>query len=155
MQSFLYKVIHRFIPCKAALHKWNKADTDICDKCVIRDDIEHFLVKCNLVRPFWDRFLEWWRTVYDIVINLCVLDTILGIANPERDDMIYNLNFCLLFGKYFIYKCKINEKLISFPLFLKELRNRVEYEKCILTQDNKIDTFMLKWMPLTQSLSEC
>ena len=155
LQSFQYKIIHRFIPCKAALFRWRKADHELCDSCMVKDDIEHFFVKCNLLKPFWNKFFEWWHTTYDIVINLCDLDIIFGIANPERDDMIYNLNFCLLFAKYYIYKCKINDKIISFSIFVKELKNRIEYEQYILTQDNKSEMFMLKWLPLSQSLSGC
>ena len=152
LQSFQYKVINRFLPCNALLYKWNKSDTDLCNDCQTTDSIEHFLVQCSHLENFWMSFFTWWKTVYDVLINVKTLDIIFGINNTEHDIVLNSLNFCILYAKYFIYKCKINSIGISFHHFKNELKNRIEYEKCILIKENKLDVYVEQWQAVFNSL---
>ena len=134
------------------LFKWKKSETDLCIDCHTTDNIEHFLVQCSHLEYFWRSFFTWWKTVYDTVINVSPLDIIFGINNPEHDIVLNSLNFCILYAKYFIYKCKINSLGISFRHFKSELKNRIEYEKCILIQENRIDVYVEQWLSVFNSL---
>ena len=129
-----------------------KSETDLCIQCQSVDTIEHFLVKCSQIENFWLSFFTWWKTVYDVVIEVNDLDIIFGINNPEHEVVLNSLNFCILFAKYFIYKCKINSIGISFLHFKRELKNRIEYEECLLTQENRIEIYVEQWQSLFNSL---
>ena len=56
LQSFQYKIINRFLPCKEALKLWKKEETDHCTTCSMVDTIEHYLYECNVVKHFWQMF---------------------------------------------------------------------------------------------------
>ena len=121
LQSSQYKVIKRYLHCNVALKLWNKKDSDICAKCNTPDTIEHFLYFCNL--DFWNLFLTWWNDLFSLNLNLGTLDIIFGVPIIDDKDNNDAFNFSLLYGKYFIYICKLQEKAISFGHFKCHLKN--------------------------------
>ena len=154
LQSFQYKLINRFLPCKAALKKWKKEDSDLCVECNVVDSLEHHFVQCENVKLFWTMLLEWWNTIYEVSIKLHVLDIVFGIVNHDRDTMLSTLNFCILFAKYYIYKSKLDNKKVKFGKYKYELKQRILYEKCILAQDDKLAFFDERWNVLLTELKE-
>lgn len=155
LQSFQYKVINRFLPCKSNLFKWKKAESNICDICdgTHIDNIEHFLIQCDVAKDFWEKFFMWWKTLYHVNIDLYDLEILFGIANSENDIVLNSLNFCMLYARYYIYKCKISDNKICFNVFKIELQNRLLYEKHILQMENKIEVFVSKWQTILLSLN--
>ena len=153
LQSFQYKVLNRYLPCQHMLFKWNKADNSICKFCdEYCDTIEHFLVECNISRSFWNQFFIWWKMIYEVEIVINTLDILFGFANQDNDVVLNNLNFCVLLGKYFIYRCKINENTICFNHFKYELHKRLQCEKCIMQDENKIAMFNHNWSQIMHVL---
>ena len=102
--------------------------------------------------PFWYSFKEWWKNEFNIAFHLHPLEIIFGVANTEQDIVLNALNFCLLYARYYIYRCKLNNLNTCFKKFQKELKDRIDYEKCILTQDNKMGEYLSKWHTLFVSL---
>ena len=45
---------------------------------------------------------RWFLRVFQFVINFTPLDILLGIPNYDNSNVIMNLNFVILFVKYFI-----------------------------------------------------
>ena len=134
LQSFQYKVINRYLPCKYNLKIWNKKDNDLCDTCLEVDTIEHYLCECNEVKHFWNNVIEWWNNIYETNMNISTLDTIFGIVNAENDIALYVLNVCILYAKYYIYICKLDSKQITFRVFKQCLKEWMSHEKCIFIE---------------------
>ena len=152
LQSFQYQVINRYLPCNALLFKWSKSPSDKCTQCNECDTIEHFLYECTSVFPFWNSFNIWWHNVYQVYIQLTTFDIIFGLPNENKDMVIDVLNYCILFAKHYVYYRKINDFEISFALFLKRLKNRIEVERYIIVSQKNINVFNEKWNILYTSL---
>ena len=152
LHSFQYRMIHRYIPCNRNLYKWKKSNTELCSSCQEIDTIEHYLVLCQGLHTFWQSFHDWWIQVYNVNIRLSTLDILFGVCNNEQDVVINALNFCLLYARYYIYKCKIKDADVEFAHFKQKLRNRLRYEECILIQSNKYDDYVAKWHVLSTAL---
>ena len=143
LHSFQYRLLNRYLPCKVALKKWKIEENDLCNECNEIDTLEHFLVQCIKLKPFWDSLLEWWNSIYEVTIKLQTLDIVVGMANTDRDITLNTLNFCMLYAKYYIYKCKTNTKDVIFEIYKAELKQRLEFEKNILLQEGKLDVFQI------------
>lgn len=145
LQSFQYKILHRFIPCKYNLKKWNKEDSDECKWCNDIETIEHFIFSCPHIRIFWNELFTWWHQITLTNIQLECMDIIFGINNPEHDNVLNALNFCILYGKYYIYRNNLNNNLVSFKFFKQELNMRLKLERSILLQNGKSVEYNDNW----------
>ena len=82
---------------------------------------------------------------------LIFLEIIFGYSNQDHDVVLDCLNFCVLLAKYFIYRCKIDNRNIGLEQFKYELKNRLMCEKYILEVENKVGVFD-KWHPVMNKL---
>ena len=96
--------------------------------------------------------VQWLSHCTETKFNLSAFDIIFGVVNANDLDIIYVLNFCILFAKYFIYKQKSAEKEIDFYIFQIELKNRLEVEYIICTQQNCIEEFQQNWSLIIDNL---
>ena len=66
----------------------------------------------------------------DINIKLYDLDIIFGL--PGEEDIFRIINFCMLYGKKYIFDCQINDNIVSIDRFKSKLKNRLEVEIYII-----------------------
>ena len=85
-------------------------------------------------------------------IHLHTPDIIFGIHNSNKDIILDNLNFCILFAKSFIYNNKKVLKEIHLDQFHKELQKRLDSEKLLLNLQGKSEYFLTKWQMLYNTL---
>ena len=76
IQSFQYKILHRYTACGENLNKWGKASSNISFSCNEVDTIEHALFYCQDSTIFWNFFQDWWCQHFRVTINLFVCDII-------------------------------------------------------------------------------
>ena len=60
---------------------------------------------CPCVKYFWDQVENWWFSNFDIQIKFTVVEILLGV-NVIATHLYFPINYVILIGKYFIYKCK-------------------------------------------------
>ena len=102
---------------------------------------------------FWGESVKrWFLRVFQSVINSTPLDILLGIPNYDNSNVIMNLNFVILFAKYFIYDCKKNDKPVDFYNFQVKLKTRVVIEEYRSELYNSKLEFLVKWSVLSDSL---
>ena len=152
LQSLQFQILNRYFPCKRFLYKCNKVDTDRCNHCPYIDDLEHFFVSCSIVKPFWKDFNKWFANLFETKIYLHSPDILFGIPIINDNDIIYILNFCILFAKSFIHSEKMKEDIPSFHIFRNKLKDRLIAEKFILQSQNKLEVFDQKWGEVLTSL---
>ena len=58
------------------------------------------------------------------------LDIIFGL--PGEEDIFMIINFCILYGKKYIFDCRINENIVFIDRFKTKLKNRLEVEIYII-----------------------
>ena len=145
LQSFQYKIIHRYFPCKYNLHLWNLENNNICVYCNHIDTLSHYFAECTIVTMFWISVKKWFLRNFEFSINCTPLDILIGIPNFDKDVNISIFNFVVLFAKYFVYCCKQSNKPVDFFHFLVKLKTRIVYEEYRCKMFNKIHEFEMKW----------
>ena len=105
------------------------------------------------MQNFWLSFNDWWFSVYNMRIGLNKFDIIFGILDDSDDNILFALNFCILYAKGYIHDCKLQEKDCTMSNFKSQLVKRVEVEKYLLDLENDQDTFIKIWQPLFSDLT--
>jgi len=115
LQSFQYKIIHRFFPCNYTLSIWYKDHAECCNVCKNETDhLEHYFFSCSQLNIFWTGIERWWLQTLDISVRLNSQHVIFGLINAFDDPIIDIFNLCILIAKWHIYKCKKDNDQPSF-----------------------------------------
>ena len=130
VQSLQFKIINRQLPCKENLYLWGKESSDKCHLCNEIDIIEHFFAQFSYNRVFWQDVSKLIQRALDINIRLYDSDIIAGL--PAEEDIFRIINFCILYGKKYVFACRINENIMSIDRFKSKLKNRREVEIYII-----------------------
>ena len=141
-----FKIIHRFFNCNYKLYIWKIKDSSDCKLCSSIDNLEHYFFYCHFVRHFWDQVENWLFSNFEIRLKLTVLEVLLGI-NTFVKHLYIPINYILLIGKYFIYKCKNNDRELFFNSFLYTMKY-LNIEKNISINQGNIEKFDLKYAKL-------
>ena len=141
LQSLQYKIINRYFPCKSFTGIWNEEHNDMCTTCNTTEDLEHYFFNCKSVETFWSHFVKWWYALTRCNFNLKALDIVLGVMNEFNDTMLKALNYCILFAKGYIVKCKENIVNCSFDIFRCKLKERLLIEEYIASINSTSNVF--------------
>ena len=60
------------------------------------------------------------------------------------------MDFIILFGKFYLYKCALQEVMPNSECFLKQVEYRKYYEELVSCRNNREEKFQLKWFPYNQ-----
>ena len=112
----------------------------------------HWLVMVGIDIKLIFSLFNWWFSVTHTVIHVSCLDIIFGIHNPECDDIIQAYNYCILFAKKFIYDMKLNMKDCDFYEYQIELKNRLEVEALLSTENGTNESFHRRWSDIINGL---
>ena len=130
---------------------WGKESSDKCGLCNEIDTIEHFFAQCSYNRVFWQGVSTLVQRALDINIKLYDLDIIFGL--PGEEDVFQIINFCILYGKKYIFDCRINDNIASIDRFESKLKNRLEVEIYIIDSCGiRLNTKKILLMELYNSL---
>jgi hypothetical protein len=148
IKTFQYKILYNLVPCNHYLKRINKSDTHFCNYCNNNsiDDLNHYLYECDLIKPFWNSFQNWWRNVTNEHITLSATKIKVGIlGNYTKNE---TLNACIIMAKWHIYKNKLNESHIFFYRFLCDLKYYLIIEKNIYLKQGKLHIYTAKWQTI-------
>ena len=74
-----FRTLHRRFYTNDKLHKMGIKNSDKCTFCHDESDsVEHMLLRCNIIRTFWDRINNWIEEIGFIGYKLTESKTILG-----------------------------------------------------------------------------
>ena len=108
-----------------------------------------FFTQCTDVKPLWCFLTNVLQLTYDVNMNLKCLDILMGI--PCECDFFSVVNFCILFGKKYIYDCRINSDVVNIHVFRKRLKTRIEIETMLLLDGKQVNLRDM-WMALMNQL---
>jgi hypothetical protein len=143
IRAFQYKLLFNLLPCNQYLARIKKSDTDRCRVCNKVDNYAHYLFECPSVVPFWNSFMNWWNAMTNRRLYLDKRSAITGFMGQIED--IQTVNACLLFAKWHVYRCKLNESEVFFYKFLGELKYTLDIEKTIAIKKDKFQIYNEKW----------
>ena len=121
-----------------------------CDICDSEDTIEHYIFQCNPVRIFWSKIEQWWNSTSTYPVVLTEKHILFGIYYDLK--YFVAINYIILLGKMYIYRQKMNEKIICFNYFLNELKFKLDIEKTICETKNTLSLFNKRWDTILKSL---
>ena len=127
---FAYKIIYRIIPTNRHLYLLKIKDSSLCNFCNTSEQtISHLFWSC-------DHIVNFWNTLENHIKNTCTQLTNLGFneelilfgrkENSKTDHILYLI---ILFAKYFIFNCKIDDRIPRIEPFLTYFKFQVAIEK--------------------------
>lgn len=131
LQSFVYKILYRVIPCRVYLHRLKVVNSEDCTICAGRDDMIHFFFDCPPVKDFWDSVATWMggkEGISEFPDDLTEEQFLLGILGNR--DKLTLINYIILVAKFYIYKIRVfGTGEPDLMQFLLELKNRLSVER--------------------------
>jgi len=152
LQSFQYRILHRFFPCNYTLSIWYSDHTACCNSCDEVDYLEHYFFSCPQLDIFWGSIERWWLQILEITVSLNSKCVLFGLINFEDDAIIDIFNLCILLGKWHIYNCKQNNENPSFYEYLRLIKSTLDTERIFYILKDNITLFEKKWQLLYQEL---
>jgi uncharacterized protein involved in tolerance to divalent cations len=141
------------LACKEKLYKWTIKDSEICERCNVEiDSIEHHLVACTKILPFWNSLFKWWKTNMEMNFPIDTYDILLGIMNLNDDTVINQLNYIIIHALYYVYRCNIKEENKELYRFLIELKNTMQYMEINMLSENMEEKFQKLWGELYECI---
>ena len=149
------KLLHRLIPTNKCLCTCKIIDDSSCTFCNEDEEtISHLFWNCDKVQRFWSTFSE---TLcgrcrqYDS-LELTKELVLFGTEKNVKTDKVIDL--FILFGKYYIFKCKIQKTAPTVAVFLTSLRQRYVTEKYSSYIRNRSAEFNQEWSPYIDLFSD-
>ena len=146
LQWFQARLLHRILPTQKYLTLCKIADSSLCVFCNTNvETLNHLFWNCIYVRTFWNDFLKLLREkcTHCDRLNLCQELILFGIAEHLYTDEA--LDSVILYAKFFIYKCKLQDIKPEVNLFFIELKHRFVIEKAVASKKGRLKKFVEKW----------
>jgi len=144
--EFQYKVLQRYLCTNILLNKLGIRDNMKCTFCKEEDEsIEHLMYNCGKVKELWTQLTVWWLDHFNNVININLCEVLLG-KDFHNPDILFNS--LLLYGKYYIYKCRINNTLPTLKGLLRNIKYIYRTEEYVANKKNRMAQFVNKWRHL-------
>lgn len=114
-----YKILHRIVGTNKLLYKMGKRTSPNCDNCsMYPETIEHLFYECINVKKFWFKFFDKFYEREHIRINITCKDILLYI-NFEKESTNVLVNILILYGKLYLYKCKMEKVNPDIHMYAK------------------------------------
>ena len=131
---FQYRILHRISATNDLLYKPHIKQDDLCSFCgLLTEKIEHLFWHCNVVVEFWEsieRWIErWFFKRIQFSLNIDKQTAIFGITFNRHFNK--PINYILIITRYYIYKCRINNKRLNLLAWRKEVNQYLSIEKMI------------------------
>lgn len=141
---FQFRILHRILATNDLLFKCNIKQDNLCSFCKkFPEKIEHLFWQCNIVMKFWEMIERWIYEKNNYLLNVDKQRAILGIMNVNE----YNkpINYILILTRYYIYKCRINDKQLNLLAWIHEVKFFIQIEKMIAIKTDRYHKFIKYW----------
>ena len=122
--SLQYKILHRVFNCRHKLFLWKMIESPNCLECGEIDHLEHFFYYCESSRRFWIYLENWLSNIFSKPVKFTILEILLGCIHVDTLH-IYDTNYTILYGKYFINKHKKSQKEIYWDHYCRALKSNL------------------------------
>ena len=149
VQCFQFKILNDILFLNSRLAKIGRTPSDLCTFCQAHQEtLEHFFYQCPYSIDFWTKFENFWLRITKEQIKLDYNNIILGIL----DQRFSLLNYCIILGKLYLWKCRKNNQIPFFLPFEEIVKEKYKTEKLIASQNNlALKKFQAKWDPVLNS----
>jgi len=122
VKEMQYKILHSYVATNKLLYKMKVNPSSRCNFCFLySQDLNHLIFECMVVKNVWFKIKEWLLELFDIQIDVILKDVLLGSLKESSF-----VNKMILHGKYYILKCKYQDKIPNIENFIDYLTFNVE-----------------------------
>ena len=144
LRAFQYKLLNHIVYTNDRLYKFKIVDSPLCAFCNSENEsLEHLLFLCKASEVFWKEVLSWLAIHKNELLNVSLTDVLFGKFDIDKDFMV--VNHVLLLGKYFIYRCKLDNIKPSLAVFKAKLKATLNLEFYIARKKGTLAQHYRKW----------
>ena len=146
---FQYRLLHRILATNDLLLKCGITEDSLCTFCKrVPEKIEHLFWYCNVVMEFWENIENWIYEKNQYLVNIDKKRALFGICN--QSEFSKPINYILILTRFYIYKCRINNKGLNIAEWVKELKFFIHIEKKIAIKADRFPKFTKYWQKWLQ-----
>ena len=144
MHWFQYRILHRILATNDLLMKYKIRDDNICSFCKREPEkLEHLFWYCEVVQDFWNKIEFLINMKSDYIFIMHKHAAFFGIT---FDVALYMpINYILILTKYYIHKCRIQNKQPNIKIWQNEVKDYLFLEKMIAIKNNTYERFEKNW----------
>ena len=144
-----YRILHRYLGTNKLLFKIGRKSSPSCERCMFQiETIEHIFYECFAVKNFWLSIVDKYNEYFKVNVKISCKDVILMYKGND-ETLAYILNTLLLYGKQYVYKCKMNNCTLHLDQFMKYMKNVMEALALVKCKDED------KYILFTNFISYC
>ena len=153
MREFQLKIIHKIYATDSYVNNFDKTVKKLCCHCNTKNNIIHWFAECSKLKQFWKLFSNWITGNFGLNFKFDKNVILFGYI----DQPAFELNYCILFAKWYIHKArklsaKTDHLYFSFTSFLDSLKQSVVIEKQIALSNKTVHNFNEKFCILESVL---
>ena len=145
LRWFQYRILHYILTTNRSVSKFMVGQDHLCTFCNHESEtIVHLFWDCRKTNFFWTELAKLInsRAIHAHNFRFTKWLVLFGTSDSIKTDLVCDL--IILIGKFYIYRCKVQNKDMSIAIFMKEVYNRYCIEKEIY---NASPLFKSKWAP--------
>ena len=144
LRYFQYRVQNRYLTTNTLLIKWGVVTSDKCYYCEVeKETIVHLLVKCKVVKSFWEKLQRWLD--YICALSLDVQDVPALIFNTYKGPFADMVNTIILITKYHVFANRCQGKKLNFIELIASISKFKRIEEVVAGKINKTEKHDHKW----------
>ena len=126
LQELQWKILMGIYPSGTMLYKMKLRQSELCEYCNARDDIEHFFFNCLVLRRLWETVSSTLNAIFGKRLDISRESVIFGWLYLEglNKTQLAKANELLLVAKLCVSKYKYGKTMAPQYLFENEIRLR-------------------------------
>ena len=115
------------------------------------ETVKHLFWECNQVQHLWNNISKWLEnTNHSLNINYQTIS--LGITENTQHMIVQAKNYIITLAKYYIFQTKNNKEKPTFSHFKNKLKQKINIEKEIAKNRDKLEIHNMKWRPFLDQI---
>ena len=148
LRTFQYKYMMNIVPNNENLFKYGIVESSLCDLCSMSVETNmHLFWNCPNVHIFWNNIETYIKSQLSICTDFKLSYECISLCNTFINNRNCSncINFIVLLGKYFIFKCKYQRCPPIFQRFLEYFKYKIKIEEIIASWKGKTEKHTQKW----------
>ena len=151
LRNFQFRLLHNKVFCNDVLYHWGKVPSQCCEWCEFnKQNILHLLFHCVYAQKIWKFIIDFLES-QNITVRLTLTDVILNNTNQPAISVV---NFIVLVSKFYIYKCKVQNKLPNISGLGQIIDEYYAMESYNANITGKTHKHVCKWRPVIPELTQ-
>ena len=149
LKDFQYKILNGYLALNPLLQKMHVKDSSKCSFChQEKETIAHIFFTCKYTKIILESFDIWIAVSGINGFNISEKNIIFGVNTGVSNKDL--LNMLLIFLKYYIYRCRFDDKIPNFEGYLEYVRWNFLIEKKIAENTFKLEQHARKWKDIEE-----